>query len=98
VTVKALLDSGASASLITEKYTKKLKKRQTPQGWSTPGGELNTNKMVKGQFTMPELQNDKIIEWNMYVTKDLGNYDMIIGRDILQFLGINIQFSTQEVG
>jgi hypothetical protein len=25
------------------------------------------------------------------------NYDMIIGRDILQFLGINIQFSTQEV-
>jgi hypothetical protein len=55
VTVKALLDSGASASLITEKYTKKLKKRQAPQGWSTPGGELNTNKMVKSQFTMPEL-------------------------------------------
>jgi hypothetical protein len=46
---------------------------------------------------MPELQDDKLIEWNMYVTKDLGNYDMIIGRDILQFLGINIQFSTQEV-
>jgi hypothetical protein len=42
--VKALLDSGASTSLITEKYTKKLKKRQALQGWSTPGGELNTNK------------------------------------------------------
>jgi Reverse transcriptase (RNA-dependent DNA polymerase) len=97
VMVKALLNSGASASFITEKYTKKLKKRQAPQGWSTPGGELNTNKMVKSQFTMPELQDDKLIEWNMYATKDLGNYDMIIGRDILQFLGINIQFSTQEV-
>jgi hypothetical protein len=32
VMVKALLDSGASAFLITEKYTKKLKKRQAPQG------------------------------------------------------------------
>jgi Retroviral aspartyl protease len=95
--IKALLDSGASATLITEKYTKKLKNRQVPQGWSTPGGELNTNKMVKSQSTMPELQDDKLIEWNMDVTKDLGNYDMIIGRDILQFLGINIQFSTQEV-
>jgi Retroviral aspartyl protease len=94
VIVKALLDSGASASLITEKYTKK---RQAPQGWNTPGGELNTNKMVKSQFTMPELQDDKLIEWNMYVTKYLGYYNMIIGRDILQFLGINIQFSTQEV-
>jgi hypothetical protein len=53
--------------------------------------------MVKSQFTMPELQDDKLIEWNMNVTKDLGNYDMIIGRDILQFQGINLQFSTQEV-
>jgi Retroviral aspartyl protease len=97
ITLKALLDSGASATLIVEKYTKRLKKRQVPQGWSTPGGDLTTNKMVKTQFTMPELQDDKIIEWNMYVTKDLGNYDMIIGRDVLQFLGINIQFSTQEV-
>jgi hypothetical protein len=56
-----------------------------------------TNKMVKSQFTMHELQDDKLIKWNMYVTKDLGNYDMIIGRDILQFLGINMQFSTHEV-
>jgi hypothetical protein len=64
---------------------------------STPGGELNTNKMMKSQFTMPELQDNKLIEWKLYVTKDLGNYDMIIGRDVLQFLGINIQFSTQEV-
>jgi hypothetical protein len=85
------------ATLIIERYAKKLKKGQVPQGWSTPGGELTTNKMVKSQFTMPELQDDKLIEWNMYVTKDLGNYDMIIGRDALQFLGINIQFSTQEV-
>jgi Retroviral aspartyl protease len=97
VMVKALLDSGASVSLITEKYTKKLKKQQAPQGWSNPEGELNTNKMVKSQFTMPELQDDKLIEWNLYATKDLGNYNMIIGRDVLQFLRINIQFSTQEV-
>jgi hypothetical protein len=95
--VKALLDSGSSGTLLTKKFTDKLKKKKVPQGWSTPGGQLNTNQMVKTQLTIPELQDDKLIEWSMYVTEDLGNYDMIIGRDMLQFLGINIQFSTQEV-
>ena len=28
---------------------------------------------------------------------DLGNYDMIIGRDILDFLSIDLRFSTKEV-
>ena len=27
----------------------------------------------------------------------MGAYDMIIGRDIMSFLGIDIQFSTQQV-
>ena len=33
----------------------------------------------------------------MHVTKDLGNYDMIIGQDILSFLQIDPRFSTMEV-
>ena len=39
----------------------------------------------------------KLIEWNVHVTKDLGNYDMIIGRDILSFLEIDLRFSTKQV-
>ena len=33
----------------------------------------------------------------LHVTKDLGVYDMIIGRDLLQFLGIDVLFSTLTV-
>ena len=53
--------------------------------------------MTKAQFTLPELHDDKLLEWNVHVTKDPGNCDMIIGRDILSFLKINHRFSTVDV-
>jgi hypothetical protein len=34
---------------------------------------------------------------NLYVTKDLGAYDMIIGRDMMSDLGIDIKFSNNSV-
>jgi len=58
---------------------------------------MSTNQTVKGQFTMPELHDDRLIEWNLHVAKSLGSYDMIIGRDLLQFLEIDIRFSDEMV-
>jgi gag-polyprotein putative aspartyl protease len=100
VTIKALLDSGASESLISKKYlsklhVKSLKKKGTV--WSTPGGDLHTNSQVKGQFTISELQDKKLIKWDLHVAENMGVYDMIIGRDILSFLKIDIRFSDQLV-
>ena len=100
VTLKVLLDSGASESVILEKYTLKLrvKKAKTSTTWVTPGGgTLRTDKTVKGMFTLPELHDNKLIEWDWHVTKDLGAYDAIIGRDMMEFLGIDIRFSNQTV-
>jgi len=37
------------------------------------------------------------MECNLHVTKSLGPYDMIIGRDILRFLKIDIKFSEEIV-
>ena len=62
--------------------------------WSTPGGTLTTNKTAKGEFTLPKLQDNKLIEWKWHVVKDLGTYDAIIGRELMQFLGID----NPEVG
>jgi len=96
--VKALLDSGASSSLIARRVVTKLRKHKTAsQTWSTPAGSLTTNETVKSQFTLPELQDDQLIEWNLHVTEDLGAADMIIGRDLLEFLQIDILFSEMEV-
>jgi len=58
---------------------------------------MRTNQKVKAQFTMPELHEDRLIEWNLHVTKALGKYDMIIGRDILQSLKIDLRFSDNVV-
>ena len=33
----------------------------------------------------------------MHVAKDLGSYDMIIGRDLLKFLGIDLLFSQEVI-
>jgi transposase InsO family protein len=97
VTLRALLDSGGSETIVSTKYVKNLRMKTYQQEttvWTTPGGEMTTNRKVKSQFTIPELHDDRLIEWNMHVTDDLGAYDIIIGRDILNFLGIDIKFSN----
>ena len=100
VTIRALLDSGAAETLVCSKHTKKLKLKSIPGksvSWSSPGGTLKTTSKVKAQFTIPELHEDKIIEWDVHVTEQLGAYDMIIGRDILEFLQIDIRFSDMAI-
>ena len=99
VTIKALLDSGASGSLIARKHTEKLrvKTRGSATAWATPAGELTTTRKTKALFTMPELCDDQVIEWPLHVADNMGAYDMIIGRDLLSFMGIDIQFSNRTV-
>ena len=53
--------------------------------------------MVNGMFTIPELQEKKLIEWPLHAVKDVGTYDMILGRDVMSFLGIDILFSQKVV-
>ena len=99
IAVKCLLDSGASGSLIDAKFMKKLrvKRASTTTVWSTPAGEMSTSTMVNGMFTIPELQEKKLIEWPLHVVEGVGTYDMILGRDVMSFLGIDILFSQKVV-
>ena len=97
-TIRALLDSGGSETLVSERFAKKLRRVKSKRTeWTTPAGVLQTDTKVKAQFILAEFHDNKMIEWNVHVTKDMGAYDMIIGRDILQDLGIDIHFSTQTV-
>jgi len=99
VTIKALLDSGGSESLVKESCVKNLRIRNSSKvtKWTTPAGELTTKKSCRAKFIMPELHDNRVIEWNFHVTKSIGAYDMIIGRDMLEDLGIDIRFSDKTV-
>ena len=91
-----LLDSGGSGTVIRAALAKKLRKQKIePTSWSTMAGTVSTSEMSKVQFSLPKFFDDKLVEWDVHLAKDLGNYDMIIGRDILTDLGIDIHFSTQ---
>ena len=72
VTLKALLDSGGSGSLVTQQYAKKLKLKKSGQAstaWITPAGSLTMTTKCKGQFTLLELHDNRLIEWKLHVTK-----------------------------
>jgi hypothetical protein len=66
VTLKALLDSGGSGSLVCQKFVNKLQAKQLPsnQTRTTPGGQMTTTTKVRGQFTIPELFDNQMIEWD----------------------------------
>jgi len=100
ITLRCLLDSGASGSLISAEHAKKLRIKPTgaTQVWDTPGGKLTTNSKCQCTFIMPEFHTDRVIEWDLTVASpNLGAHDMIIGRDILSGLGINFDFQNNTI-
>jgi hypothetical protein len=99
MTITALLDSGASHSIIDKKCVKNLRlKNCSAATWNTAAGQFNTKSKCKVEFMLPELSPSANITHDVYVFEGkLSNYDMIIGRDLLSELGIDICFSEQTI-
>lgn len=99
--LKILFDSGASASIIKKSCllhgmkTIKEKKRQ----WLTKGGIFTTTSIAEVNFTLSLFDPSKEITWNFHVdeTDSDSNYDMIIGEDILNELGITLDYNTKSM-
>ena len=100
-TVRVLFDSGSSGTLINQRFTTKLKQIQGGTSkWTTKSGSFETNKQCKIELVLPELHRDKHIIWMMHVDESSSlssNYDLIIGRDLMQAVGIDLLFSTNEI-
>ena len=95
IAIKALLDSGASGSIVSKDAVKKLKinKRTSKDSteWTTAAGTLTTLAKCQVNFLLPELSPTKTIHHKFHVTENrITNYDMVIGRDLLQELGIDL--------
>jgi hypothetical protein len=77
--------------------TKLRLKRNKTTTWTTAAGNFTTSRTAKVQFTLPELYDDRIVEWNVHVAKDTGIYEAVIGRDLLRELGITLNFKDNTL-
>ena len=97
-TVKALLDSGATATLINSKFVKHLKRQKCkPTSWITQNGTFTTCSKAKIEFLIPELNDQRLVTAHVHDTPQDMTYDMIIGQDLMQQMGIDILNSSKSI-
>ena len=100
--VKALVDTGASESIISLLKAAKglpLSSKMETKKWSIAAGLLNTSVKTKRlEFSLTELQANRKIEKSFHVVDiDLKDYEMIIGRDLITSLQLDIKGSNMSI-
>ena len=99
--LRVLFDSGCSATLINKRFVRNWKKTENKSiKWSTKAGSFKTKRRCEIQFTLPAFHENRTISCNAYVDEShhaSSNYDMIIGRDTMHSLGVNLLFDTAEI-
>ena len=91
--VKYLVESGASEYIISKAKQDKLPVKKTKQErqWSTDSGVLTINTKTATSYSFPELPSNKLINKPLHVVNlNIDRYDMIVGRDLIISLGIDI--------
>ena len=96
---KILLDSGANGSLVTHQLVRSLGASTGKSTvWTTAAGEFKTKGRIKLVFKLPKLSPTAEVRWDVHVHwGTLNSYDMILGRDVLTEIGIDILFSKQLI-
>jgi hypothetical protein len=93
--VKALVDTGASASTATFESAKglPLSNRTETKKWSAAAGTSNTSAKTKRlEFSLPELQSArKVIKQFHFLDIELKNCDIMIGRDLITCLQLDVK-------
>ena len=97
--IKVLVDSGASSSII---HKDKILDNKVCQGttteWDTTAGRCSTTGKCKLEFGLHEFSNTKRINNNFHVMNTvIPGYDMIIGRDLMHILKLDVMFSTSTL-
>ena len=98
---RALLDSGATGTVLDQKKAQKfgICKKAQHHILTTVMGSVANNKSAVVTFKLPEFSPTLELEWECDVMDDMSNtpYDMIIGRDVLKELKIDIHSSDLTV-
>ena len=66
--------------------------------WETQAGKFTTSKKVNVDFCLPKFSATKIVVWECHVDESTnGTYDIILGRDLLIPLGLDLKFSENVI-
>jgi transposase InsO family protein len=99
--LRVLFDSGCGATLINKRFVRNwTKTNHKATKWSTKAGSFKTKRKCEFKFTLPAFHENRTISCDAYVDEsyyEKNNYDMIIGRDLMHSLGINLLFDTAEI-
>ena len=75
-----------------------VKSTKQEQQWSTAAGILATNTKTATSFSLPELYANKLINQPIHIVDlNINRYDMIIGRDLIRSLGIDIHGADMTI-
>ena len=91
-----LFDSRSSSKSLMGNLASKLKQKISPEitTWKTQAGKVTTSQKVNIDFCLPEFSATKIVSWKFHVdNKTDCSYYIILGRDLLTALGLDLKFS-----
>ena len=95
---KALLDSGESCNLAFDAAVPHLKKTKNDvTSFKKDTGNFSTNQKCRTKMTLADFNPTADFTHSVHIAKTLGNYDIIIGQDLLHELGIDIRFCTKTM-
>lgn len=94
--VKFFVDTGASVSLLSEKVRKKIGRAAAPCGDVTLQAANGSFLRCMGKMDCDVQVGSKRLAWS-FIVADVVAHDVIVGRDLLQRLGMCIDFEKQAV-
>lgn len=99
--LRALIDSGSTGCIILNEFVHGLPKSNFGEKhvWTTKGGSFTTKGKCKVPMILSDFTRSTTISFDCYVdptqTSNENNYDLILGKDFQQELGIDILNSSQ---
>ena len=97
---KILLDSGASGLIIRKRdilYERHRIFKGKKNKCSNMAGTYNSTFVTEIALKLPELNHSAEIYAKCHLTDKLLNYNLILGRDILNKLGIMLNFENKNI-
>ena len=97
-----LFDSGSSHTMIVEKVVQQQqwKRLHNPVGFDSCNGAFELNYKTDIKLTFPELNSHRVVKQQCYIDERKNNelgYDMIVGRDLMTSLGIQLDFQDKKL-